>query len=106
MPFLKTIVCLANSRKHGERCIAGIDRETGRWVRPVSGLDDGRVPRARQLVDGRDVQLLDLVRVPLAETGPDFGFEWENLSLLPGAGASSAGRPREIRNSAPRRGRS
>jgi ATP-dependent DNA helicase RecQ len=84
MPHLKTIICLANSRKHGERCIAGIEVETGRWVRPVSGLDDGRVPRARQLINGKDVKLLDLIRIPLAETGPDFGFESENLSLLPG----------------------
>jgi len=84
MSPLKTIICLANSRKHGERCIAGIEVETGRWVRPVSGLDDGRVPRAIQLINGKDVKLLDLVRIPVAETGPDFGFESENRSLLSG----------------------
>ncbi len=98
MSHLKTIICLANSRKHGERCIAGIDVETGRWVRPVSGLDDGRVPRARQLINGKDVRLLDLVRVPMAETGPDFGFESENLSLLPGSWSLEGSvMPQEVR---------
>jgi len=29
------MVCLANSRKNGKRCIAGIDLDTGNWVRPV-----------------------------------------------------------------------
>jgi ATP-dependent DNA helicase RecQ len=98
MSHLKTIICLANSRKHGERCIAGIDVETGRWVRPVSGLDDGRVPRARQLIDGKDVRLLDLVRVPVEEIGPDFGFESENLSLLPGSWSLAGSvTPQEVR---------
>jgi ATP-dependent DNA helicase RecQ len=98
MSHLKTIICLANSRKHGERCIAGIDVETGRWVRPVSGLDDGRVPRARQIINGKDVKLLDLIRVPLAETGPDFGFESENLSLLTGSWSlAGAVTPQDLR---------
>jgi ATP-dependent DNA helicase RecQ len=97
MSHLKTIICLANSRKHGERCIAGIEVETGRWVRPVSGLDDGRVPRASQLINGKDVKLLDLIRIPLAETGPDFGFESENLSLLPGEWSlAGAAAPRDL----------
>lgn len=29
--------------------------------------------------------LLDILEIPLAKTGPDFGFESENLSILPGA---------------------
>ncbi len=94
----KTIMCLANSRKHGERCIAGIEVETGRWVRPVSGLDDGRVPRARQVIGGKDVKLLDLVRIPVAESGPDFGFESENWSLLPGSWSlAGSATPEDIR---------
>lgn len=29
------MICLANSRKIGGRCVAGIDVNTGEWVRPV-----------------------------------------------------------------------
>lgn len=79
-----TIVCLANSWKHGDRCIAGLDPNTGEWIRPVSHLNDGRVPKQMRLIDGEEPQLLDLLKIPLADDGPDFGFEKENRSILPG----------------------
>lgn len=86
MSSLKRIVCLANSWKLQERCIAGIDIDTGRWIRPVCDLypNDGRVPRHIRLVEGREAELLDILEIPLAETGKDFGFESENLTILPG----------------------
>lgn len=87
MSSLKRIVCLANSWKLEERCIAGIDLESGKWVRPVcDGLypGDGRVPESVRLIEGREPKLLDVLQIPLAETGSDFGFECENLSVLPG----------------------
>ena len=37
-----------------------------------------------RLVDGREPSLGDVLAIPLAETGPDFGFECENRSILPG----------------------
>lgn len=82
-PFTR-IICLANSWKHGERCIAGLDIFTGRWVRPVTDLDDGRVPKAVRLVDGVEPALLDILDIPLADDGPDYGFESENRRILPG----------------------
>ena len=78
------IVCLANSWKRGERCIAGIDVVTGRWIRPVTNSADGSVPRHVRAVRKGEVALLDLVDLPLAATGPDFGFECENRLILPG----------------------
>ena len=84
MSSLTEIVCLANSRKHGARCIAGIALSSGAWVRPVSDLDDGRVERAMRLVDGREPSLGEVLQIPLADTGPDFAFERENRSILPG----------------------
>jgi hypothetical protein len=84
---MSTIICLANSWKNGERCIAGIDIETSEWIRPVCDAqypDDGRVPRSVRLVEGREPELLDILEIPLAETGKDFGFECENRSVLPG----------------------
>jgi hypothetical protein len=84
---MSTIICLANSWKHGERCIAGIDIDTGEWIRPVCDTqypEDGRVPTSVRLVEGREPELLDILEIPLAETGKDFGFECENRSVLPG----------------------
>jgi hypothetical protein len=37
----KKLVILANSIKHGDRCVAGKCLSTGRWVRPVSTADGG-----------------------------------------------------------------
>lgn len=86
MPYRK-IICLANSWKLEERCIAGIDIDTGKWIRPVCDTqypEDGRVPRSVRLVQNREPELLDILEIPIAETGNDFGFECENRSVLPG----------------------
>ena len=68
MPPVKTVICLANSRKHGAFCFAGIDSESGKWVRPVSQLDDGRVERAAMTDDGTLPGLCDIVEIPLDKT--------------------------------------
>lgn len=85
MPSLTRIICLANSWKHGDRCIAGINFLKGRWIRAVSDLPDGRVTKEMRLIGGTEPALLDILEIPLAKTGPDYGFESENLSILPGA---------------------
>ncbi|MEW6668071.1 MAG: DNA helicase RecQ [Thermodesulfobacteriota bacterium] len=84
MPPLTRIICLANSRKHGAYCVAGIAPGTGEWVRPVSHLEDGRVERSMLLVRGRAPRLCEVLDIPLDAKGPDFGFEGENRSILPG----------------------
>jgi hypothetical protein len=78
------IVVLANSRKHQDWCLAGINLDTGKWVRPVTGLDDGRVPKTSMKLGGYFPKLLDVLEIPLDSTGPDFGFESENRTILPG----------------------
>ncbi|MFB8790771.1 MAG: hypothetical protein U7123_18425 [Potamolinea sp.] len=78
------IICLANSWKRGDRCIAGINSLKGQWIRPVSSLPDGRIPKEMRLIDRREPALLDILEIPLAKTGPDFSFECENLSVLLG----------------------
>lgn len=42
------------------------------------------------MIDGREPCLLDMLRIPLSSSGPDFGFECENHSLLPGRWQSGA----------------
>ncbi|MGK7946679.1 MAG: hypothetical protein AB4058_19645 [Microcystaceae cyanobacterium] len=80
------IICLANSWKHHERCIAGINPKTGRWIRPICPKypDDGRVPPDIRLIDGEEPQLLDLLDIPLQKTGNNFGFESENRNIAAG----------------------
>ena len=82
------IICLANSKKNGDRCIAGIDPQKKKWVRLIYtnsiNPKDGRIPRSICLIDGREPKLLDVIDVPLDNKGEDFGFEPENLNVLPG----------------------
>jgi hypothetical protein len=78
------VICLANSWKHSDRCIAGIEINTGKWIRPVTSLDDGRIPKHVRLVDNNEPESLDILEIPLAQTGPNFGFASENRLILPG----------------------
>lgn len=55
------IVILANSFKHGGRCVAGISMRSGDWVRPVSTHPHGELYPYHYRIDGRDVELLDVV---------------------------------------------
>lgn len=75
------LLCLANSRKHGNRCVAGIDLDAGRLVRPVSDLADGAIPEARRLVGDDEPRPLDVLDVPLQTAVRDFGFQPENRLL-------------------------
>jgi hypothetical protein len=78
------IICLANSWKHGDRCIAGIEVSTGNWIRPVSDLDDGRIPNTTRLINSKEPALLDILEIPLAETYGNCDFQGENRLILPG----------------------
>lgn len=85
MPITQ-IICLANSWKNGERCIAGINQKAKKWVRPVCSLypQDGKVPKDIRLIDRREPALLDILEIPLEKDGPDFGFESENITIASG----------------------
>lgn len=78
------LVCLANSWKESGRCVAGIDLQSGSWVRPVSNRPHGVVPVSWTVVAGKPIELLDVVEIPLSSSGPDFGFERENRLIEAG----------------------
>lgn len=87
MSSVRQIVCLANSWKRKERCIAGIDLKTGEWIRPVCDdlfPEDGRVPSHIRQIKNREPELLDILEIPLGETCQAFKFERENLTILSG----------------------
>jgi hypothetical protein len=62
----KTIVCLANSYKHGGRCIAGIDIHDGQWIRLHGNSPDGALCACEYVLDdGSEPRLLDVIEVEL-----------------------------------------
>ncbi len=55
------VLILACSKKWGGRCVAGISRKTGNWVRPVSNHLHGELYPYHYRVDGHDIEPLDVV---------------------------------------------
>ncbi len=84
----KQILCLANSRKYGGRCVVGKERlsdGTLAWVRPVSGANKGEVmPDEICYEDESLPQLLDVIDVPLLESFP-LPYQPENWLMAPEA---------------------
>ncbi len=68
----KQIVCLANSRMEGDRCIAGKDISSGNWIRPVNKPGAGLSLNERQYEDGNDPKLLDVIEVSLVVPYPHY----------------------------------
>lgn len=65
-----TIVCLANSRKLGGRCVAGKlfgGARAGAWIRPVGRSNSGELDFRERQIEQREPQLLELIRVPLGD---------------------------------------
>jgi hypothetical protein len=65
------VICLANSKKLGGWCIAGLRADGGGWVRPVADTDHGQLyPGHMKLPDGSQPRALDLLRISLKEPRP------------------------------------
>ncbi|HUT52859.1 MAG TPA: hypothetical protein VM658_05665 [bacterium] len=65
------MICLAHSRKHGGRCIAGLRADGQGWIRPVTA-DGGPLQREHyRLDDGSEPRLLDLISIECSRPAPD-----------------------------------
>ena len=83
--MIKRFVCLANSKKEGGRCLAGIELndknkpkiEGGRpkWIRPICKTEHGEVPE--YLV--RHIGILDIVEIDVTDNLQEKGFQTENV---------------------------
>jgi hypothetical protein len=63
---LDRILCLANSYKHGNRCVAGISLDTKQWVRLIGRQVPGCLTlRETSYPDGREAALLDVFEAEL-----------------------------------------
>lgn len=80
----RNLIILANSRKMRNRCIVGIDAETGEWVRPCFGEGKEGIPWDVRQIDGTEPGLLDIIAIPLANHGPHRDIQPENCALLKG----------------------
>ena len=71
------LLVLANSKKFNGRCIAGIDLDSGKWVRPVSNTEHGEFTSAECSVaiggSRRQVQSLDVIEVVAVASKPGVG---------------------------------
>jgi hypothetical protein len=67
--YTTRIICLANSRKPGGRCVAGKaiqNKAFGEWVRPVSARAGGELSHAdRQFSGGVEPALLDVISIDM-----------------------------------------
>jgi len=85
--MIKKMICLANSKKFNERCVAGIeiDDSSGgykiistdsnpNWLRPVSNSEHGEFPRKI----AQDIALLDVIEFDLLAPCPS-GYQTENV---------------------------
>jgi hypothetical protein len=70
--FQVSLICLANSRKLGGRCVAGLRLDHSGWLRPVSPLPEGTLFAADYtLADGTEATPLDVIQVGLKTPRPD-----------------------------------
>jgi len=87
MPYTKTVVCFANSRKTAGRCIAGKEWNNGipgEWFRPVSSRPTHEISEEeRRFQNGQDAKLLDIIAIPCALPQPS-AHQRENHVIDPG----------------------
>lgn len=69
---VREVLCLANSKKRGGRCMAGLYADGGGWVRPVSLEREGTLTEETlRLTDGAIISPLDVVRVQFGIRRPE-----------------------------------
>ena len=67
------ILCLANSEKSSQRCLAGVRLDTGGWIRPVSTTGGGALFEDQYTTkSGKIAQPLDSVRIHFDQYSPKY----------------------------------
>jgi hypothetical protein len=84
--YEKTILCLANSRRPGGRCVAGkelLDSALGEWIRPINGDNGNAISELDlQYENGTSADVLDIVTIPMTKAAPH-GHQRENHLIDP-----------------------
>ena len=80
--IIRKLIILAESAKYNNFCVAGVDVDTGKWIRPISEkpeleeavpLDDLKYP------DGSRVELLDVVEIKFSDRAVNNPIQPENF---------------------------
>jgi hypothetical protein len=81
------MLCLANSTKYEERCLAGLRLDTGGWIRPVSDAGGSALVRNQYTTQSGHVpEPLDTVKIKVKQQHPKYnqpenwiitGEDWE-----------------------------
>lgn len=75
----KEIICLANSRKVGGKCVAGKTVDTREWIRPVSA--EGKLTNELiKYANGELPKLLDIMRIHYKKVQPT-EYQPENILI-------------------------
>ncbi len=73
-PSNETLVCFANSKKSGGRCLAGkiyADGKFSEWIRPISARETEELSTSEiQMSNGMEPAILDVISVPLLAHRP------------------------------------
>jgi hypothetical protein len=84
--YTKTILCLANSRRPGGRCVAGKELSGGRpgaWIRPINKENGHAISELDfQLENGTVADVLDILTIPMVQPCPQ-GHQSENHQIAP-----------------------
>jgi hypothetical protein len=84
--YTKTILCLANSRRPGGRCVAGrelSDGEIGVWIRPINVQNGHAISESDlQFQNGTSADVLDVLTIPMLQPSPG-GHQTENHVIAP-----------------------
>jgi hypothetical protein len=84
--YEKTILCFANSRRPGGRCVAGKEFANGRlggWIRPINAQNGSAISESDlQYENGKSADVLDVVTIPMLGARPQ-GHQTENHLIDP-----------------------
>jgi hypothetical protein len=86
LKYTKTILCLANSRRPGGRCVAGKEVSNSRiggWIRPINEQNGYAISESDlQLENGTAADVLDVLTIPMVQPMPQ-GHQTENHLIAP-----------------------
>ena len=79
---IRKLIILATSAKYNNFCVAGVDIDTGKWIRPISEREDleEAVPlEDLKYPDGSKVELLDVVEIKFSDRSANNPIQPENF---------------------------
>ena len=80
--FIKNLIILAESAKYANYCVAGVDADTGEWIRPISEkleLEDAVPIDDLKYPDGSRIELLDVVEIKFSDRAAKNPIQPENF---------------------------